>query len=88
MTSSIQAAQELAVVLGTDFCNTTEASSPESWPEPWMGHQGTCALALALLRHPGASLFPSLGLGLPICTKGSLLYISAWKAVTFKPLQQ
>lgn len=26
-------------------CKTTQVSSTRSWPNPWMGHNGTCALA-------------------------------------------
>lgn len=28
-------------------CKTTQVSSTRSWPNPWMGHNGTCALASA-----------------------------------------
>lgn len=72
LTFSILATPKLAVVLGMHLRGTTQARSTGSWPEPLMGHKWTCILASA---HP-CTLGPSLGVSLPICTKGGFLYTS------------
>lgn len=51
------------------------------------GASGDLSSSTSSAQAAWSKSLPSLGLGLPICTKGSLLYTSVQKDVTFKSLQ-